>query len=81
MLSYTIQDHLARDGTSHSDLGPPMSITNQENTLSTEQVYGEEIFSQLIFPIPRCLGLCQVDKKPTDRSHYFYVMQSPHAHT
>lgn len=31
LRSYTIQDHLSRCGTSHSGLGPPSSLTNQEN--------------------------------------------------
>lgn len=29
--SYTTQGYHPRDGTLHSDLGPPISITNQEN--------------------------------------------------
>lgn len=31
--SYKSQDHLPRDGTSHSELSPPILIINQENTL------------------------------------------------
>ena len=31
MLSYTIQDHLTSSATSHTELGPPTLIINQEN--------------------------------------------------
>lgn len=31
LCSYTIQDHLSKGGTSHSGLGPPSSLTNQEH--------------------------------------------------
>jgi hypothetical protein len=30
LLSYTTQNHLRRDGTAHSGMGPPVSITNQD---------------------------------------------------
>jgi hypothetical protein len=33
LLSYRTQDHQPRDGSTHSGLGPPPSITNWENTL------------------------------------------------
>lgn len=32
LLSHTIQDYVPRGGTAHSELGSPMSITNQNNT-------------------------------------------------
>lgn len=31
LLAYFIQDHLPRDGSTHNELGPPMSIVDQEN--------------------------------------------------
>lgn len=31
-LSYTLQDYVPRGGTAHSELGPPMSMTNQDHT-------------------------------------------------
>lgn len=47
MLSYTLQDSLPRDGTTHSGLNPSTSIINQENVpedLPTGQT-DEEILS------------------------------------
>jgi hypothetical protein len=35
LLSYTTQDHLLRGGTTHSGLGPPPSVINQENAPQT----------------------------------------------
>lgn len=35
LLSYTTQDHLSSDGTTHSGMGPPTSIINQENDWHT----------------------------------------------
>ena len=31
LCSYTTQDHISKAGTSHSGLGPPSSLTNQEH--------------------------------------------------
>ena len=31
LLSYSARDHQSRNGTAHSELGPPISIINQEN--------------------------------------------------
>lgn len=36
LLSYAIQDQdVARDGTAHSGMGPPLGIIKQENALQT----------------------------------------------
>lgn len=35
LLSYKIQDHQPSESTTHSRLGPPPSITNEENTLQS----------------------------------------------
>ena len=51
LLSYT-QDHLLRSGTTHSELGPPISIINQENVPQTcLQTSLTETFSQWRFPL------------------------------
>ena len=46
LLPYRTQDNQPRDGTTHNGLGPPQSITNEENTL---QLYPTEAFSHLRF--------------------------------
>ena len=33
LLSYTTEDHLSKGGTTHSGLGHPTSIINQENSV------------------------------------------------
>lgn len=53
LLSYAFQDHLPRGGTAHNGLGPPTSITNQENPLQTCLTGQSEAFSQLRFFLPR----------------------------
>jgi hypothetical protein len=35
LLFYTVQDHLPRDGTAHSELGPPPSTRNQGHAPGT----------------------------------------------
>jgi hypothetical protein len=56
LLSYSTGDHQSRSGTSHSDLGPPTSIINQENSWKVNLVRGT--FST---EIPS--GLCVVEIK------------------
>ena len=52
-LSYTPQDHLLMGGT-HSGLGSPTLIINQENmTQPFLWPHLMEVFSQLRFPLPR----------------------------
>ena len=46
-LSYRTQDYQPRDGITHRGLGPPLSTTNQENTLQLDLM---EAFSHLRFP-------------------------------
>lgn len=53
LLSYITQYHLLRIGTSHSELGPPISTINQgkhPTDLSTGQSDG--VISHLRFPLP-----------------------------
>ena len=51
LLSYRTQDHQPRDGTAHSELGPPLSITNERNAFPASlQPDLMEAFSKLKFP-------------------------------
>ena len=58
LLSYRIQDHQPRNGTTYNGLGPPLLITNREDTIQLDYI--------VAFPQPRLLlsddsSLCQVD--------------------
>ena len=53
LVSYSTQDHLPRDSTAHSEMGPPTSLINQENVpQACSQVNLLEAFSQRRFPFP-----------------------------
>lgn len=46
LISYTMQDHQSRDGPTHSELGPPTTITNQEDAIQTgHQAINMDAFS------------------------------------
>lgn len=46
LISYNMQDHQSRDGPTHSELGPPTTITNKEDALQTwHQAIAMEAFS------------------------------------
>lgn len=57
LLSYPPQDHLPRDGTIRSKLGPSVSIINQENTPHTDISLGQcdGVNSLVEFHFPRWL--------------------------
>lgn len=55
-LSYTTLDHLPRAGTAASTLGPPLSITNQENNHRLKNYFSKDSLFQ-VMP-----GLYWVDK-------------------
>ena len=52
LLSYTPQGHLLRDGTAHSGLGPPTSISNQENT---SHIYPQASLVKAVVQLRICL--------------------------
>ena len=59
---YTTQDHLAKDGITHRRMGPPTTISQQENSKMPYRLgytLKEAFFFQLRFPLS---SLCQVDK-------------------
>lgn len=56
------QAHLPRDGTAHSGLDPPTSISNQKNA---PQVNLLEAILQLRFPLPKCVKLTTKIRHPT----------------
>ena len=48
------QDHLPKAGKTHSGLGPPISIINQENAPTDLLTYQSDgVLSLLMFPLPR----------------------------
>lgn len=64
------QKHLPRAGTTHKELSPPMSTSNQENAPHTcPQDNSMKAEPQIFhFPCVR-LGLCQVDKKQKTKAN------------
>ena len=69
LLSYTIQDHLSRNGPTHSGLGPPTSTINQKKKNALETCLTEALFFSIMIPSSSiCLGLCQSDKTQWSQS-------------
>jgi hypothetical protein len=65
LLSYSTQGHKPRDGIAHIEVGPYMSIINQENTPHTcphASLVGR--FLNWDSPFQTVYNLCQVDIKP-----------------
>lgn len=59
-LSYRIQYHLPRAGTTYSELGPSTSVINQENASQTSlQAISWSHFLNYHFLFPKNLSLCQ----------------------
>lgn len=55
LLSYTTQDHLPRDGTTHGGLGPSTSTVNQKKNAPTDLPMGQYdggtiLSSEFLFP-------------------------------
>jgi hypothetical protein len=50
LLSYRVQDHQPRDGTTHSGMSTPSSTTNKGNALRLIPKSGGDGFSQFQFP-------------------------------
>lgn len=72
LLSQSPQDHLPRNGTAYSRLGPSPSITNQENAPQgclQDDLMGT--FFQLSFLFSDDSNLCQLDKKLTKTASKF----------
>ena len=53
-LASSLWDHLPRNGTAHSELGPFVSLINKDNTLQAcLQASLKGVFSQLKFSLPK----------------------------
>lgn len=69
-LSYIAQIHLPKNGTAHSGLDLPTSISNVENALQTgpSQCDGGKSSNETLY-IRYNQGLCQLDLIPPKKSH------------
>lgn len=83
LLSYTSQDHLPRNGTTHNGRGPPTAITNQDNESSkgfhTGQSYGD-IFSVGIlssYITLKCIKLANETETTDQNSSLFLICHHP----
>jgi hypothetical protein len=68
LLSYPTQHHLPRGGTTYSGLGPPISISNQENVpkgLSTVQ--SDEGTFSIVIPSSHMTLACVGENKQTNK--------------
>ena len=71
-LSYTPQDHLPKVGANHKGLGPPTSITNQNNVLKD---LPRGIFSTEVLPSQMVSTCVTMTKKLTSTRNISYSLK------